>query len=81
MHLKEYRMLIDRLRARREEMGIPQDKLSKTLGRTRTFVSKVELGERRLDILEFIHYAHVLGIEPKEFFCRYVDDINSIAGN
>ncbi|MDR2629109.1 MAG: hypothetical protein LBC30_03930 [Puniceicoccales bacterium] len=44
-------MLIDRLRARCEEMEIPQDKLSKTLGRTRTFVSKVELGERRLDTL------------------------------
>jgi transcriptional regulator with XRE-family HTH domain len=80
IHLREYRMLIDRLRARREELGISQDKLSKMLGRTRTFVSKMELGERRLDLLELIHYARALGIDPKEFFCKYVDDINSTAG-
>ncbi|MDR2737960.1 MAG: helix-turn-helix domain-containing protein [Puniceicoccales bacterium] len=74
-------MLIDRLRAKREEAGISQDELSKMLGRTRTFVSKVELGERRLDILEFIHYARALEIDPKEFFCQYVDDIDSAASN
>jgi transcriptional regulator with XRE-family HTH domain len=73
-------MLIDRLRARREELGISQDKLSKMLGRTRTFVSKMELGERRLDVLKFVHYAQALGIDPKEFFCRYVDAINTVTG-
>jgi predicted transcriptional regulator len=39
----------------RKEAGIPQVELGKRLGgQQQTFVSKLELGERRLDVAEFV---------------------------
>ena len=31
-----------------------------------SWVGKVELGERRLDIVEYIHYCNALDIDPTE---------------
>ena len=36
------------------------------LGVTRSWVGKVELGERRLDLIEYVRYCKVLEIDPHE---------------
>ena len=38
----------------RKDAGITQVELGKRIGQRQTFVSKFELGERRLDVAEFI---------------------------
>ncbi|MDR1401892.1 MAG: helix-turn-helix domain-containing protein [Puniceicoccales bacterium] len=78
IYTKEYHMLLERLKNRREELGISQDKLSQLLGRTRTFVSKAELGERRLDILELMHYLEMLQLDPKQFFNDYFRGVKNL---
>lgn len=45
--------------------------VAESLSKPQSFVSKYERGERRLDVVEFIAVAKVLGIDPK----RVVDDL------
>ena len=63
-----YGSLIEKLVARRKELGVSQVELAARLGKTQQFVSYVERCERRLDILEFYAIAQALGDEPKKLF-------------
>jgi hypothetical protein len=38
-----------------------------------TILAKVESGERRLDVIEFIYVARALGVDPKELFAKILD--------
>ena len=53
------------LRSAREEAGLSQRALAKKLGVHHSWVAKVELGERRLDVIEFIGLARALGKEAE----------------
>lgn len=60
---REYDALRDVLRAARESTGVSQEDLSRRLGRPITYVGKVELGSRRLDVVEFMEIADGLGVD------------------
>jgi transcriptional regulator with XRE-family HTH domain len=59
-----YRRMIELLVEARKEAGITQAELGKSIGRRQTFISKVELGERRLDSAEFILVSRAIGVDP-----------------
>lgn len=59
-----YRQLVQRLRARREEIGLTQAALSLELGWPQQRLSAVETGARRLDIMEYLHLTARLGLAP-----------------
>ncbi|UWP88435.1 helix-turn-helix domain-containing protein [Aliiroseovarius crassostreae] len=71
LHTKEYKKLIDALVAARAERGLSQVELAKALKRPPSFVAKVELCERRLDVLEFCAWAHALSINPLDHLRRH----------
>ncbi|TXJ09477.1 MAG: XRE family transcriptional regulator [Acinetobacter sp.] len=48
---------------RRLELGLSQRALAIRLGVIYSFVGKVETGDRRLDILEFVHYCAALQLD------------------
>lgn len=50
----------------RKDAGITQAELGKRIGQRQTFVSKFELGERRLDVAEFVTVAKAIGVDPHE---------------
>lgn len=50
--------------AAREVSGLTQTQLAAKLSRPQSFVSKYERGERRLDVIEFLEVAEILGIDP-----------------
>lgn len=60
----EYQMAIKALREARVAGHITQEELGKALGRPQSFIAKVENGERRLDIVEFVHLCRLVGIDP-----------------
>lgn len=39
--------------------------MGERIGRPHSFVQKVEVGERRLDVVEFIWYCEALGVQPQ----------------
>lgn len=61
-----YLQLVDKLRSRREELGVSQIALASKLGWPQQRVSAVEAGARRLDVLEFLRLASALGMTPEE---------------
>ena len=67
---ERYRVVIEELKARRQELGLSQEALAVRIGLHKQFVSRVELGERRLDIAEFIDIARALELEPAAMVAR-----------
>lgn len=52
------------MRAAREAAGVTQGELARRLGKPQSFVSKAEMGERRLDVVEFLHFMRAIEGEP-----------------
>jgi transcriptional regulator with XRE-family HTH domain len=50
--------------AARRKAGLTQDDVAKKLGRKLAYVSKYELGQRKLDVIEFLSIAKAIGIDP-----------------
>jgi len=61
VHKAEYRQFLKRLRQARIDSGLTQAQVAKKLRNIQTYVSKAELGERRLDIIEVHEFARVYG--------------------
>jgi len=59
LHTKRYRAFLVLLRRAREEAELTQVAVAKKLGRPQTWVSKCELGERRVDFVELENFAAV----------------------
>ena len=57
----------------RQEAGLTQAELSARLDKPQQFVSRYELGERRLDVGEFIEIAKTLGIDAPDLIRKLVD--------
>lgn len=57
-------------RAFREEAGLRQVDLARRLRRPQSFVSKLESGERRLDVLELRAFSKALGLSLSELVTR-----------
>ena len=65
---KDYEKFRSLLIKVRKDSNITQDELADILGKPQSFVSKYEIGERRLDVIEFINIARALGQEPEKLF-------------
>jgi transcriptional regulator with XRE-family HTH domain len=63
-HSEQYRELLVRMRAARRASGISQQELARRLGKPQSYVSKAEMGERRLDVVEFLHFMRAIAGEP-----------------
>ena len=63
---KEYVKLIAALIDARKTTGLSQQGLADKLKRPQSFVSKYERGERRLDVVEFLHVARALRLSATE---------------
>lgn len=48
-----------------------QVELAERLGKSQSFVSKVERGERRLDVIEFCQVVEALGYEPAKLLRQF----------
>jgi transcriptional regulator with XRE-family HTH domain len=67
LHTSRYRAFLARLRQARMDAGLTQEEIAGRLGRPQTWVSKCELGERRVDFVEIEDFAAACD-KPLEFF-------------
>lgn len=67
-----YRTVIAGLIEARKKAGMTQRNLAHALDKPPSWVAKVEQGERRLDVLEFVAVARALGLKEVELFWSIV---------
>lgn len=54
----------------RKAKGLTQAELAAALNKPQSFVAKYENGERRIDVVEFVDIAAVLGISTTDLLAR-----------
>lgn len=69
---RRYGALLNVLIAVRHEAGLTQRELAERLGRPRSYVSKIETAERRVDPVECEEWAKACGKNPLELFARFL---------
>ncbi|PNB72082.1 transcriptional regulator [Pseudomonas sp. GW456-E7] len=71
----EYDVFLTLLKARRIDAGLTQVQCSAALGRPQSFMSDVERGVRRLDIIQIYDLCAVLGCDVVELIKDFRDQI------
>ena len=56
---KDHKYTIEQLKKARIEAGLDQADVAKLLGKTQPHISKIEAGQRRLDITQFKDFAKI----------------------
>lgn len=71
-HLRSsrHRALIAAIVEARNKAGLSQREFAKKLKRTNNFVWRIEAGERRVDVLEFIEIAKAAKLDPRALLAR-----------
>jgi len=67
----ETRVLATLLRSIREQAGLRQVDLAEALGRSQSWVSDYEAGQRRLDLVELRSICGACGITLRQFVNRF----------
>jgi len=58
-----YVAIVDRLIARRRELGMTQADLGRAYGEDQSFISRVERRQRRIDVWEFVQICRALNLD------------------
>lgn len=69
LHNEAYKYLVRQLKKARHEAGLTQLEVAKKLHKPQSFISKIENGERRLDVTEVAQIAKIYK-KPLGFFLQ-----------
>lgn len=75
MFTPAYTALIDAVVALRQNAGLTQRQLAERLGREQSFVGRIETGQRRIDLVEFVWICRACGAKPEDEVGRLVPRI------
>jgi transcriptional regulator with XRE-family HTH domain len=59
IYSEDHQTLVSKLIKARKERGLRQGYVAKLLGRTQSYVSKIEAGQRRVDIIQLKEFAKI----------------------
>jgi HTH-type transcriptional regulator/antitoxin HipB len=63
---KRHKRLIELLIAERKARGLLQDGLAHALRVRQDWISRIERGDRRIDVIEFLALAEIMGFDPHD---------------
>lgn len=66
---KDHKYTVEQLRIARQKAGLNQVEVAKLFGKTQSHVSKVEAGQRRIDIVALKEFAKLYK-KPLDFFIK-----------
>jgi len=67
IYTEEHIYLVQQLRKARLEVGMDQQEVAKLLGKTQSYISKIECGQRRVDIVQLKEFARIYKKEVSFF--------------
>lgn len=70
-----YEAMIKVLVAARHDADFTQAALAQKLGKPPSFIAKIELGERRIDIVEVVALARAMGQDPVKLIEKMVSKL------
>ena len=71
--------LIAALTKARRDAGLTQVQAAEKLGCRQTFISKIECGERRIDVIEFVTICDAYGVAPGRLLDSLVSATRKVA--
>lgn len=65
-----HQVLVETIVSARHEAGLLQEELAGRLGKHQSYISNIERGQRRIDVLEFCALARAMSLDPVQLFGR-----------
>lgn len=66
-HPRQYERLLAALKAARRDAGMTQAEVARKFDTHASFVSKIESGERRIDVVELAEFCRLYGVSLTTF--------------
>ena len=59
LYSNDHKHLVEQLKKARGEAGKDQKSVAKLLGKTQSYVSKIEAGQRKIDVIQLKEFARI----------------------
>ena len=59
IYSKDHKYIVEQLKKARQEAGLDQEQVAKALKKTQSYISKIESGQRRIDIVQLKKFAKI----------------------
>lgn len=69
IYSKDHKRIVERLRNARREADLNQIRVARLLKKTQSYISKIEAGQRRIDIVVLKEFARVYK-KPIDYFLK-----------
>ena len=69
IYSNDHKVIVERFKKARLDAGLGQVEAAKKLGKTQSYLSKIESGQRRFDVLQLKEFAKLYG-KPLDFFVK-----------
>jgi len=59
IHTKKHSELVERLKKARKDAGLDQKEAAKLLRKTQSYISKIESGQRKIDVVDLLKFGEI----------------------
>jgi transcriptional regulator with XRE-family HTH domain len=73
LRTRRHRALCAALKSARKRLKLSQHEVASRLKTSQTVIARIEIGERRIDVIEFIDLAKVLRLDPRTLLTDLMD--------
>lgn len=71
---KRQEALVALIRDKRESAGLTQTDVAKALGEHQSFIARIESGQRRIDVIEYLTLSEVIGFDAAEALRQLISE-------
>lgn len=71
----KYELFRSELLKARVSTGSRQVDVANLIGKPQSYISKIESGERSIDVIEFINYCEAINVDPVKFLRELINKL------